>query len=72
MKAELELVAESTREATAREVMGSMVEQSMKRRVGSVVEDGGGKGESRMESKTARTCWGSGREVMIVSFEWGC
>lgn len=52
--------------ATAREVIGSIVEQSMYRREpddGAVDIDEA----ARMDLKTAWTCEGSGREVMMVS-----
>jgi hypothetical protein len=54
-----------TIEATERDVTGSIVEQSIKRRDSSV--GAGGRVEARMASKTDLTCWGSGSTVMIVS-----
>src|SRR5271156_5688568 len=54
-----------TREATLREVVGSIVEQSMKRRDFSV--GGGGKAEAKIVSKTDLTWWGWGRGLMILS-----
>ena len=54
-----------TRAATEREVMGSIVEQSMKRRVSSV--GGLGREEERIVSKTPFTWCGSGRADTIVS-----
>ncbi len=54
---------EETSWARDREVAGSMVEQSMKRReVGSL-----GREEEMMDSITDLTCCGSGREVIMVS-----
>lgn len=44
-----------------------MVEQSMKRR-GLEGEGGSGRGLERIESKTAVTCFGSGRTVRRVSW----
>jgi hypothetical protein len=52
-----------TSAATSRDVVGSMVEVSMKRREDSV--GGLGRVVVRMESKTERTCFGSGRAVMM-------
>ena len=52
--------------AMEREVVGSMVEQSMKSRVG--VE--GGRGVERRVWKREVMCVGEGRTVMIVCF-WG-
>ncbi|KAB8342843.1 hypothetical protein FH972_022441 [Carpinus fangiana] len=68
-RAAAEEVAVATCAATAREVMGSMVEQSMNRRV--VGDEGRGEWSSRMEAKTDWTWLGSGREVMIVVFSLG-
>ena len=54
--------------ATSRDEVGSMVEQSMKRRsLFVVVEGGGGSGGLRMVWKTFLTWEGSGSTVMIVS-----
>lgn len=58
--------AEATSPAMAREVMGSIVEQSMYS-LGVEEEDEDGNGEVRMESNTERTCEGSGRLVIIIS-----
>ena len=57
-----------TDEATLREVMGSIVEQSMKRRDLCVSELIDGRGEESIDPKADSTCWGSGRTVIIVSY----
>lgn len=58
--------------ATSRDEVGSMVEQSMKRRSWVVVSGVLGRGGSRMAWKTVLTCEGSGRTVMMVSFGMWC
>lgn len=56
---------EWTREATNREVVGSIVEQSTKRRVDNV--GAVGRADTNIFSNTDLTCCGSGKTVMTVS-----
>ena len=54
-----------TRAATEREVVGSIVEQSIYRR--GPLLGAGGRADESICSKTALTCCGSGRTVMMMS-----